>query len=240
MDQENATMTDFPYSTALIVGAGSGVSASLARLLAARGVKVALAARNIDKLAALAAETGAKTFATDAVQPASVAALFEEVTEEIGEPDVVVYNASGRVRGPLTELDPREVEQALAVGAFGGFLVSQQAAKRMAPRGRGAILFTGATASIKGFAQSAPFAMGKFALRGLAQSAARELGPKGIHVAHFIIDGAIRSKTRPESPDKPDAMLDPDAIAQSYVDVLLQHRSAWSQEIELRPWTESF
>lgn len=233
-------MTDFPYSTALIVGAGSGVSASLARLLAARGVKVALAARNIDKLAALAAETGAKTFATDAAQPASVAALFEEVTEEIGEPDLVVYNASGRVRGPLTELDPKEVEQALAVGAFGGFLVSQQAAKRMVPRGRGAILFTGATASIKGFAQSAPFAMGKFALRGLAQSAARELGPKGIHVAHFIIDGAIRSKTRPESPDKPDAMLDPDAIAQSYVDVLLQHRSAWSQEIELRPWTESF
>ncbi|OCJ17595.1 oxidoreductase [Rhizobium sp. AC44/96] len=233
-------MTDFPYSTALIVGAGSGVSASLARLLAARGVKVALAARNVDKLAALAAETGAKTFATDAAQPASVAALFEQVTEEIGEPDVVVYNASGRVRGPLTELDPKEVEQALAVGAFGGFLVSQQAAKRMVPRGRGAILFTGATASIKGFAQSAPFAMGKFALRGLAQSVARELGPKGIHVAHFIIDGAIRSKTRPESPDKPDAMLDPDAIAQSYVDVLLQHRSAWSQEIELRPWTESF
>ncbi len=233
-------MTDFPYSTALIVGAGSGVSASLARLLAARGVKVALAARNIDKLAALAAETGAKTFATDAAQPGSVAALFEEVTEEIGEPDLVVYNASGRVRGPLTELDPNEVEQALAVGAFGGFLVSQQAAKRMVPRGRGAILFTGATASIKGFAQSAPFAMGKFALRGLAQSAARELGPKGIHVAHFIIDGAIRSKTRPESPDKPDAMLDPDAIAQSYVDVLLQHRSARSQEIELRPWTESF
>jgi NAD(P)-dependent dehydrogenase (short-subunit alcohol dehydrogenase family) len=158
----------------------------------------------------------------------------------MGDPDVVIYNASGRVRGPLTELDPVEVQQAIAVSAFGGFLVCQQAARRMIPRGRGAILFTGATASIKGFSQSAAFAMGKFALRGLAQSAARELGPNGIHVAHFVIDGAIRSAMRAENPDKPDGMLDPDAIAQSYIDILLQHRSAWSHEVELRPWTESF
>ncbi|WEX74545.1 SDR family NAD(P)-dependent oxidoreductase [Sinorhizobium numidicum] len=233
-------MTDFPYSTALIVGAGSGLSASLARQLAARGVKVALAARNIEKLEALADETGANTFAADATQPASVSALFDDVAAAIGDPEVVVYNASGRVRGPLAELDPSDVEKAIAVSAYGGFLVSQQAARRMIPRGAGAILFTGATASIKGFAQSAAFAMGKFALRGLAQSAARELGPKGIHVAHFVIDGAIRSKMRPENPDKPDALLHPDAIAQSYIDVLLQHRSAWSQEVELRPWSESF
>ncbi|KQV84006.1 SDR family NAD(P)-dependent oxidoreductase [Rhizobium sp. Root1220] len=233
-------MSEFPYSTALIVGTGPGISASLARQLTARGVQVALAARNADKLKALADETGAKAFAADAAQPASVEALFDQVTKAIGEPDVVVYNASGRVRGPLAELDSREVEQAIAVSAFGGFLVSQQAARRMIPRGRGAILFTGATASVKGFAHSAPFAMGKFALRGLAQSVARELGPKGIHVAHFIIDGAIQSETRPENPDKPDAMLHPDAIAQSYIDVLLQQRSAWSHEVELRPWTETF
>jgi NAD(P)-dependent dehydrogenase (short-subunit alcohol dehydrogenase family) len=233
-------MTDFPYETALIVGAGPGLSASLARQLTARGVKVALAARNIDKLKALADETGARAFATDASDAASVATLFADVTKAIGEPDVVVYNASGRVRGPLADLDPAEVERAISVSAFGGFLVGQQAARRMIPHGRGAILFTGATASVKGFAHSAPFAMGKFALRGLAQSAARELGPKGIHVAHFIIDGAIRSETRQVNPDKPDAMLDPDAIAQSYIDVLLQTRSAWSHEVELRPWTEAF
>ena len=233
-------MTEFPYSSALIVGAGPGLSASLARRLTGRGVKVALAARNIDKLSKLAAETGARMFVADAAQPGSVAALFDEVAAAIGDPEVVVYNASGRLRGPLAELDPAAVEQAIAISAYGGFLVSQQAAKRMLPRGRGAILFTGATASIKGYPQSAAFAMGKFALRGLAQSAARELGPKGIHVAHFIIDGGIRSKMRQEDPDKPDATLDPDAIAQTYIDVLLQHRSAWSQEIEVRPWTEPF
>ncbi|MBZ9789121.1 SDR family NAD(P)-dependent oxidoreductase [Rhizobium sp. 3T7] len=233
-------MTEFPYSSALIVGAGPGLSTSLARQLTARGVKVALAARNIDKLNELAGETGARTFAADAAQPASVAALFDDAAAAIGDPEVVVYNASGRLRGPVIELDPVAVEQAIAISAYGGFLVSQQAAKRMIPHGHGAILFTGATASIKGYAQSAAFAMGKFALRGLAQSAARELGPKGIHVAHFIIDGAIRSRMRQEDPAKPDATLDPDAIAQSYIDVLLQHRSAWSQEIELRPWTESF
>jgi NAD(P)-dependent dehydrogenase (short-subunit alcohol dehydrogenase family) len=233
-------MTDFPYGAALIVGAGPGVSTSLARELAARGVKVALAARSVKKLSGVAQETGAKLFAADASQPVSVGALFDDVADAIGDPDVVIYNASGRVRGPLTELDPGDVQQAIAVTAFGGFLVSQQAARRMIPRGRGAILFTGATASVKGFSHSAAFAMGKFALRGLAQSAARELGPKGIHVVHFVIDGAIRSSARPENPDKPDGMLDPDAIARSYMDVLSQHRSAWSQEIELRPWTESF
>ena len=233
-------MTDFPYGTALIVGAGPGISASLARQLSARGVKVALAARSVDKLKGVANDTGAKVFSADAAQPVSVAALFDDVADAMGDPDVVIYNASGRVRGPLTELDPVEVQQAIAVSAFGGFLVCQRAARRMIPRGRGAILFTGATASIKGFSQSAAFAMGKFALRGLAQSAARELGPNGIHVAHFVIDGAIRSAMRAENPDKPDGMLDPDAIAQSYIDILLQHRSAWSHEVELRPWTESF
>src|SRR5262249_19188841 len=226
--------------TALIVGAGSGISASVARRLAALEVKVGLAARNVEKLQALRGETRAATFAADASDPDSVVRLFQEVDQRLGEPDLVLYNASARAHGPIAELDPTAVQKAIAITAFGGFLVTQQAAKRMAPRGRGAILLTGATASIKGFAHSAAFAMGKFALRGLAQSAARELGPKGIHVAHFNIDGGVRSAGRPDPADKPDSTLDPDAIAQTYLDVLRQDRSAWSLEVELRPWVEHF
>lgn len=233
-------MPDFPYRSALIVGAGPGISASLARSLTGLGVTVALAARNIQKLDALIRGTGAQAFAADAAVPASVAKLFDEATDRIGAPDIVIYNAGARAHGPLADLDPPAVQKAIAITAFGGFLVTQQAAKRMLPRGRGAILLTGATASIKGFAQSSAFAMGKFALRGLAQSAARELGPKGIHVAHFVIDGAVRSAQRPDSAEQPDSTLDPDAIAQSYVDVLRQPRSAWSFEVELRPWVERF
>jgi NAD(P)-dependent dehydrogenase (short-subunit alcohol dehydrogenase family) len=233
-------MTDLAYRTALIVGAGPGISASLARRLRAAGLRVGMAARNVDKLKTLAAEIGAEVFAVEAANRESVANLFRTAGERLGEIDVVVYNAGARVQGPLAALDPAQVEQALAVSAFGGFLVAQQAATRMLPRGQGAILFTGATASIKGFAQSAPFAMGKFALRGLAQSAARELGPKGIHVAHFIIDGAVRSPARAPRGDQPDSTLDPDAIAQTYLDVLRQPRSAWSHEVELRPWVERF
>jgi NAD(P)-dependent dehydrogenase (short-subunit alcohol dehydrogenase family) len=228
------------YRTALIVGAGSGLSASLARLFSKNGMQVALAARSTDKLASLAAETGAEVFACDATQRSDVEKLFAQIDGVLGAPDVVVYNASFRTRGPLVDLDPADVEKAIAVSAFGGFLVAREAARRMLPQGRGAILFTGASASVKGYAQSAPFAMGKFALRGLAQSIARELSPRGIHVAHFVIDGGIRSDRRPPSPDKPDALLDPDAIAQSYLHVLQQPRSAWTFELELRPWVESF
>jgi len=233
-------MTDIGFSTALIVGAGPGVSASLARAFSAAGLKVGLAARDIEKLAPLAAETGAKTFAVDAADPAGVAELFADVDEQIGEPDVVVYNAAARVRGRIAEIDPEQVRRAIEVTAFGGFLVTQQAAIRMTPKGRGAILLTGATASVKGFPLSSSFAMGKFALRGLAQSAARELGPQGIHVAHFVIDGGIRSAMRPDPADRPDSFLDPDAIAQSYLAVLAQPRSAWTWEIELRTWVETF
>jgi NAD(P)-dependent dehydrogenase (short-subunit alcohol dehydrogenase family) len=233
-------MTQLAYRTALIVGAGPGVSASVARALAAEGVKVGLAARDPAKLSALAGETGALTFAADATDPDAVAALFEEADARLGEPDLVLYNASARARGRITELDPGQVRQAIAVSAFGGFLVVQQAARRMVPNGRGAILLTGATASVKGFALSSAFAMGKFALRGLAQSAARELAPQGIHVAHFVIDGGVRSAVRPDPFDRPDSTLDPDAIAQAYLAVLRQPRSAWSWELELRPWVESF
>ena len=228
------------YRAALIVGAGSGLSASLARLFSKHGLKIGLAARSTGKLASLASETAAQVFECDASEPAEVAKLFAAVEGKLGAPDVVVYNASYRTRGPLVDLDPAEVTKAIAVSAFGGFLVAQQAARRMLPKGQGAILFTGASASVKGYAQSASFAMGKFALRGLAQSLARELSPRGIHVAHFVIDGGIRSERRPPATDKPDALLDPDAIAMSYWHVLQQPRSAWTWELELRPWVENF
>lgn len=228
------------YKSTLIVGAGSGLSASLACSFAEAGMKVALAARSPQKLAEFAAATGAKAYNCDVAKPDEVEALFAALDAADNVPDVVVYNPSYRVRGPLIELDPAEVEKTIAISAFGGFLVAQAAVKRMLPRGYGALLFTGASASIKGYAQSAAFAMGKFALRGLTQSLARELQPQGIHVAHFVIDGGIRSARRPEPADKPDSLLDPDAIAQSYLQILQQPRSAWSHEVELRPWVEKF
>lgn len=232
---------DIPtYKTALIVGAGEGLSASLARLFAREKIKVALAARKIEKLGAICSETGARAYACDTTNAEEVERLFGLVEREVGTPDIVVFNASGRARGPLVDLVPAEVAQVLAVSAFGGFLVAQQAAQRMLPNKHGAILFTGASASVKGYANSSSFAMGKFALRGLAQSMARELSPQGIHVAHFVIDGGIRSATRVEAPEKPDSMLDPDAIALSYWNVLRQPRNAWSWELELRPWVENF
>ena len=233
-------MTETPYLTALIVGAGPGISASVGRALAAAGLKVGLAARNTEKLRPLANEIGASTFAVDAADPAAVARLFDEADADLGPPDVVVYNASARVRGRITDLDPEAVRRAIEVSAYGGFLVTQQAAIRMVPNHHGAILLTGATASIKGFPLSSSFAMGKFALRGLAQSAARELGPQGVHVAHFVIDGGVRSAVRPDPQDRPDSTLDPDDIAQTYLAILAQPRSAWTYEIELRPWVEAF
>lgn len=229
-----------PYRSALIVGAGDGISASVARLLAAHGIAVGLAARNTDKLTTLARETGAFTIAGDASRADDVARIFAAADHEIGVPDIVLYNASARARGPVAELDVAEVERTLAVTAFGGFLVAREAARRMLENRKGAILFTGASASVKGYPQSAPFAMGKFALRGLAQSIARELAPKNIHVAHFVIDGGVQSTARIAPTDSPDSLLDPDAIARTYLHVLQQDRSAWTWEVELRPWVERF
>ncbi len=233
-------MAERSYDSVFIVGAGAGLSASLARLFARQGMRVALGARDTDKLRPLAAETHARLVQVDAAEPESVAAAFARVDAELGAPQVVVYNASPRLRGPFVQLDPRAVRDALSVSAYGGFLVAQQAALRMLPQRFGAILFTGASASIKGYPGSAPFAMGKFALRGLAQSLARELAPQGIHVAHFVIDGGIRSAARAVPPDAPDSLLDPDAIARTYLHVLQQDRSAWTWEVELRPWVEKF
>jgi len=231
---------------ALIVGAGSGLSAALARRAAERGMAVALAARDTAKLSGLLAETKGRAWACDVTDGAAVNALVETVGRELGTPDLVVFNPSARTRGPFAELDPAAVLNTLTVSAYGGFLVAQAAVKAMLARAggpSGSLFFTGASASVKGYAQSAPFAMGKFALRGLAQSLARELQPQNLHVAHFVIDGGIARAGRPgyePSPDKPDALLDPDAIAQSYFAVHDQPRSAWTWEMELRPWVERF
>ncbi|MGE0628370.1 MAG: SDR family NAD(P)-dependent oxidoreductase [Hyphomicrobiaceae bacterium] len=229
--------------TALIFGAGNGISASFARLLAQRDYRVALVARNADKLSALAKEISGIAISADSTIASQVAAAFDETETKLGPLDCVLYNASQRVRGPIQDLDPAAVAQAINVTAFGGFLTAREAARRMLPRGSGTIMFTGASASVKGYPQSATFAMGKFALRGLAQSMARELHPHGIHVAHFVIDGGVRNESRGRvegRDDTPDSLLDPDAIAGTYLHILEQPRSAWSWEIEMRPWTERF
>lgn len=219
---------------ALIVGAGDGFSASLARILAREGYAVALAARNTAKLATLCAETKATAHTCDATDGTQVAALFDDV----GDAEVVCYNPSFRTRGPLIDLDPADVQKTLQVCAFGAFLVAQQAARRMVAKGRGTILLTGASAGVKGYPQSAPFAMGKFALRGLAQSMARELHPQGVHIVHIVIDGGIRSARRADTAQ--DSLLDPDAIAETALHAIRQHRSSWSWEIDVRPWVEKF
>jgi NAD(P)-dependent dehydrogenase (short-subunit alcohol dehydrogenase family) len=227
--------------TALIVGAGKGLSASLARLLTTEGMQVALAARDVSKLAELVDETGALPVKCDASQPEQVEALFERVEHAFGAPDLVVYNASGRYRAAIEDIEPEKLEDAFKVTAFGGFLVAQAAAVRMLARGSGSILLTGATASVKGLPGSTPFAMGKFALRGLAQCMARELAPKNIHVAHFVLDGGIASSVvQSRADNKDDKWLDPDAIAREYLHIHRQHRSAWTWEVELRPWVERF
>ena len=224
--------------TVLIVGAGAGLSASVARRFAGEGAAIALASRSPDKLQGLAAEVSARCYACDVTDRGAVGAMVAAVTADLGAPDVVMFNPSARARGPFTGLDPEAVKQALLVTCYGGYLVCNAVVPGMVERGSGTILLTGASASVKGYAQSAPFAMGKFGLRGLAQSLARELQPQGIHIAHFVIDGGIRSAGRQD--DGTDSSLDPDAIAESYFQVARQHRSAWSWEVELRPWTEKF
>lgn len=236
---------------ALIVGAGSGLSASLARLCAGEGMGVAIAARNTEKLAPICDETGAKAYACDAADGGQVDRLFDAVGADLGVPDIVVYNASARARGPIAEVERDAVLNAVMVSCYAGFLVGQKAAQVMLPRGSGSILFTGASASVKGYPQSAPFAMGKFGLRGLAQAMARELAPQNIHIGHFVIDGGIRQgaddprgarnlAAAGHTGEVTDSLLEPDAIAQTYLNVHRQHRSAWTWEVELRPWVEKF
>lgn len=226
----------------LIVGAGSGLSAALARRFSREGYRVHLVARDTGKLEDLARDTNAVLHAADATDPEAMDSLVAGLPARLA---VAIYNPSLRVRGPVAELDPAEVRRAIDVTAFGAFLMGRAAAARMLASEpvegvRGTILFTGASAGVKGFPQSAPFAMGKFAQRGLAQSMSRELHPKGIHVAWINVDGAIRNPGRIEPPDAPDSMLDEDAIALAYLGLVRQHRSAWSEELALRPWVERF
>jgi len=224
--------------TVLIVGVGSGLSASLARLCNSNGMKVVLAARNIKKLISLSEEINAETISCDAGDIKSVNSLFESTDKSIGIPNLVIYNPSARIKGSIVELNAEETRRAINITCFGAFLVAQQAAKRMLSRGSGSIFFTGASAGVKGFANSSVFAMGKFGLRGLAQSLARELHPQNIHIGHFIIDGGIQNKNNQFF--EKDNMLNPDSIAKSYLEFHRQDRSAWSWELELRPWVEKF
>jgi len=225
----------------LIVGAGFGLSASIARLFSSNGMSVALAARNITKLEQIANDTGSSLHKCDAGKVEDVEQLFIELDKTIGTPEIVIYNPSARASGPIQDLDPEKAKEALNITCYGAFLVAQQASIRMLEMGNGSIFFTGATAGVKGFANSSVFAMGKFGLRGLAQSLARELHPKNIHIGHFVIDGGISSQLRPERHDNgTDNMLNPDALAETYLQVHRQHRSAWAWEIELRPWIEKF
>ncbi len=224
-------------TNALIIGVGDGLSASLARALAAEGHHVHMVARDTGKLHALKDKVGGTLVQADATDADAVAGVVAAIE---GRLDVAVYNPSFRVRGPLVDLDPNEVDRAVRVTAFGAFLMGQAAARRMLDQDgpvRGTILFTGASAGVKGFPQSASFAMGKFAQRGLAQSMSRELHPKGIHVAWVNIDGAIRKSGAEDAGAR---MLDPDALARAYVDLAKQDRSAWSNELSLRPWVEGF
>ncbi len=226
---------------AVIIGVGDGLSAAVARELAP-DYDLTLAARSAEKMQALAEETGARMVQLDATDEAAIADLFDALP---APPRVVVYNPSGRVRGPVAELDAEDVRVAVEITAIGAFLTGKHAARRMLEAEptegtRGTILFTGASAGVKGFARSAPFAMGKFAQRGLAESMARELHPQGIHVAWVNIDGVILNPGRSEAPDKPGSMLRPEAIAKTYRQLIEQDRSAWTNEITLRPWVETF
>ena len=227
--------------SALIVGAGSGLSSSLALQCANLGMTVALAARNVEKLDDLSIQTKASLHKCDASKIEDVNRLFKDLDEKLGIPELVVYNPSARLRGAIETLDPEKTKEALNVTCFGAFLVAQQAAKRMLKRGSGSIFFTGASAGVKGFANSSVFAMGKFGLRGLAQALARELHPKNIHIGHFVIDGGIKSNERLDRKGNGhDDMLDPDEIAKTYLQFHEQSKSAWAWEVELRPWVETF
>ena len=219
----------------LIVGAGSGLSASLARAFSSKGMKVVLAARNIDKLDSLKKEIDALVFKCDSTDNKSVQNLFLQTDSIIGTPEIVIYNTSLRIVKPFIEYDPDEMLQSIKVNSYGAFLVAHESVKRMLKIGKGNIFFTGSSASVKGFAKSASFAMGKFGLRGLAQSLARELHPQNIHIGHFVIDGGIGKE-----PIGNYQMIHPDEIAKQYLNFYLQDKKAWSWEIEIRTNTEKF
>lgn len=229
-------------TVALVVGVGPGLGSALARRFAKAGMTVAVARRNADKLEDLVQEIGGRAYPCDVADPASVEALFQSVERDLGAPGLVAFNAGAYRRGGILETAPEDFERCWRTGCMGGFLVGQAAARHMVSAGQGTILFTGATAALRGSAGFANLAVPKFGLRALAQSMAREFGPKGVHVAHIIIDGQIakdRPGYRPEERGA-DSVLSPDAIAEAYYQIHLQPRSAWTQELDLRPYAEKF
>jgi NAD(P)-dependent dehydrogenase (short-subunit alcohol dehydrogenase family) len=230
---------------AVVVGVGPGLGLALVRRFAKAGMAVALAARTKDRLEQLLAKEAiesARAYACDATEPAAVEGLFAQVEQDLGTPEVVVFNAGAFRPGGILEIDPADFEQCWRIGCFAGFLVGQAAARRLVGQGRGTIIFTGATAALRGSARFANLAVPKFGLRALAQTMARELGPQGIHVGHVIIDGQIRSERYAHLAAErgPDALLEPDAIAEAYYQLHAQPRSAWTLELDLRPWVEKF
>ncbi|MBK8017989.1 MAG: SDR family NAD(P)-dependent oxidoreductase [Betaproteobacteria bacterium] len=228
-----------PRSAAVIVGAGNGLGASLARLFSLEGLRVILMARDGSGLAQLSRDTGARVHTGECSDPEVTASLFSQIDQDGLVPEVVVFNVGSRHRGAIDTLDPAKVEESWRTGCFGAFLVAQQAARRMIPRRRGTLLFTGGTASVRADAENSAVAMAKFGLRALAASVARELSPRGIHVAHVVIDGTIAN---PEynGDRRDDNDLDPDAISRTYLELHRQHRSCWTSELSVRPWSESF
>lgn len=230
--------------TAVVVGVGPGLGLALVKAFAKEGYKVLAAARKASALTELSAaspEARVTPVDVDATQPAQVDQLFARAERE-GPVRVAIFNAGTFQRATVTETDPEQFERCWRLGSFGGFLVGRAAARLMAGRGAGTILFTGATASLRGGAGFVNLASPKFALRAVAQSMARELGPQGIHVAHVIIDGQIRSARYAHllTERGPDSLLEPSAIADTYVMLHRQHRSAWTHELDLRPWSEKF
>jgi len=227
---------------AVVLGAGPGLGAALARRFAAAGLAVAVARRQVDALERLAGETGGRAYACDATDAAAVEALFENTERDLGPPDVAVYNAGAYRPGGILEIDPADFELCWRIGCLGGLHFGQAAARRMVGRGAGTILFTGATAALRGGARFANLAVPKFGLRALAQSMARELGPQGVHVAHVVIDGQIASERAGHHAEQrgADAVLAPEAIAEAYYQLYRQPRSAWTQELDLRPCLEKF
>jgi len=240
-----------PDRAALVIGAGDATGGAIARRFAREGYAACVVRRNADKLAPLVvrieAEGGvAHGWPCDARDEAAVVELFARVEREVAPIEVVVFNIGANVRSPIAEMTERVYRKVWEMAALAGFLSGREAARVMLRRGRGTILFTGATASLRGGSGFAAFAGAKHALRALAQSMARELGPQGIHVAHVVIDGAIDTAFIAENfPDRhalkaQQGILDPDAIAEAYWQLHRQPRSAWTHELDLRPWLEPF
>ena len=237
----------------LVIGAGDGLGSAVARAFAAEGLTVCLTRRprNLDRLEALAEEIraaggAAHAFGCDAREEAEVIALFDRIEADIGPLEVVVFNVGANVRFPVVETTARVFTKVWEMACFSGFLAGREAARIMAPRGRGTLIFTGATASLRGREGFSAFAAAKAGLRALAQSLARELGPEGVHVAHVVIDGAVDGtfirSIRGEVDDllARDAILKPADVAATYVHLHRQPRSAWTHELDLRPWSETW